>query len=776
VATTPLTTGAPRPALLGAVGAALVVVLGPFVLPSPAGTGAAVGGFLVLLACTGVLVRWRLRRTEAERQLWSKLGASLLAVAGGIVGVGAATALGLPEPAVTAVMCALLLVMMTLTYLGTIRWTRSDPGGSGLDRDHVPNTVCAIVVLVTAAQVVSSLATGGGGLGFGPELPLVVSMAGSLVVLPVLLVTTHGAVARGDLRPTLMAVALVIGIAGSAVVLALDLAIAPWAMVCRAPWPLALAVCAALPEVPHPRERQDVTISSVTGYVVAALALSVVTAAALLGMTGVAVLAGVAAAGSASRVLLDVRELRALVTNRRSSLTDELTGLPNRRGAVAALERTLAERRPLVVALLDLDGFKAVNDSLGHAAGDALLRTVADRLRAVLLPGEVVARLGGDEFLVVAPCGAAAPEARAAELGVAVVHALTAPVQLGAAVVRVGASTGTAVQDDDAGAATRVAETANEAASRLLRAADTAMYEAKRTGAGWVPHDPLRHDDAEGQLALVADLRVALAEHRLVLHHQPQVSCSGGVADGAADGAVVGVADGAVVGVEALVRWPHPVLGLLPPARFLDLAEAHGLMGLLTDEVLLLGVQQQAAWRAAGLRTRLSLNLPASALHDVDLPRRAVALLAAHDVPADAVVLEVPEEVLQRDLERSASVVAALRSAGLRVSIDDFGTGSASLPQLRGVPVDELKLDASFTEALLVDERARAVVASTVQLAHALGVAVVAEGVEDHAVLARLAELGCDAVQGYAVAPPLPAGELALWWPSAAGVGVAARS
>ena len=413
VATAPSTPRAPRPALVGAVGAALVVVLGPFALPDPAGTGAAAAGFLVLLACTGLLVRWRLRRTEAERQLWSMLGASLLAVAGGIVGVGAATAAGLPRPAVTAVMCALLLVMMTLTYLGVIRWTRSAPEGSGLDRDHVLGTVCAIVVLVTAAQVVSHLVTDGGGLGFGPELPLVVSMAGSAVVLPVLLVTTHGALGRGDPRPVLMAVALGIGLAGTAVVLLLDLAYAPWALVPRAPWPLALAVCAALPEVPHPRERQDVAISSVSGYLTAALALPVVAVAALEGMPGVAVLAALAGLGAASRVLLDVRELRALLANRRSSVTDELTGLPNRRGVTAALERALAERRPLVVALLDLDGFKAVNDSLGHAAGDALLRTVADRLRAVLLPGEVVGRLGGDEFVVVAPCAATAPAVRA---------------------------------------------------------------------------------------------------------------------------------------------------------------------------------------------------------------------------------------------------------------------------------------------------------------------------------------------------------------------------
>nr|WP_255479318.1 bifunctional diguanylate cyclase/phosphodiesterase [Quadrisphaera sp. RL12-1S] len=473
-------------------------------------------------------------------------------------------------------------------------------------------------------------------------------------------------------------------------------------------------------------------------------------------MTGVAVVASLAALAASGRLLLDVRELRALVANRRSSLVDELTGLPNRRAVTALLARVLVQRQPVVVAVIDLDRFKDVNDALGHAAGDELLRCAADRLREVLLPGEVVARLGGDEFVVVAPCEPGSGAAlRAATLGTSVVTALGEPVELGAGSVLVGASTGTASwlpplspaagaeDDDDAVALT----------SWLLRAADAAMYDAKRSGSGWVAHDPARHDDAAGQLALVADLRVALAQRQLVLHHQPQVDAT----------------TGRPVGVEALVRWEHPARGLLGPARFLDLAEAHGLMGPLTEEVLRLGVEQLAAWRTGGLTPRMSLNLPASALHDVELPHRVSVLLLQHGVPASSVVLEVTESVLLRDVERSKDVVQALRGAGVRVSIDDFGTGQSSLSRLRDLAVDELKLDASFTAGLLADDRARTIVGSTVALAHALGLSVVAEGVEDAETLACLAALGCDEVQGYLYAAPMPAERCAAWWTARAG-------
>ncbi|WP_194903980.1 bifunctional diguanylate cyclase/phosphodiesterase [Quadrisphaera sp. INWT6] len=648
---------------------------------------------------------------------------------------------------------------MTLTYLGIIRWTRPAVEGSGLDPDHVLSTLCGVVLLTTGALVVMRLGPHPEWGTWGPGSHLLVSMAGSAVAVTALLVTTRGALRRGDPRPALMVAALVVCLAVSAAVLADAVPRIPWGALVRAPWLLAIAVCAALPEVTRPADRQDVAISSITSYVLVALGLPVVAVALVQGMTTVAALAALATAGAVARLLLDVRELLALISNRSASLVDELTGLPNRRGTLAALERAITAEQPLVVAVVDLDHFKEVNDSLGHAVGDALLQAAAARIGSVLQPGEVAGRLGGDEFVVVAP--APSPRARAARLGSDLARALGRPVSLHGISVPLGASVGTSTwqtvgrpDDGDGGSLEgggtypSASEAAADAAGRLLRAADTAMYDAKRTGSGWVSHDPVHHDDPAQQLALVADLRAALAARQLVLHHQPQV-CA---------------ATGYPAGAEALVRWPHPSLGLLAPARFLDLAEAHGLMGPLTDEVLRAGVEQQAAWRAQGLRVRLALNLPASALHDVELPSRVRALLAEHGVGADAVVLEVTESVLLKDPERSSAVVGALRASGVRVSIDDFGTGFSSLARLRNLAVDELKLDASFTGDLLVDARARTIVASSVQLAHALEMTVVAEGVEDAETLEHLVRLGCDEVQGYVFAAPMPADELAAWW------------
>jgi EAL domain-containing protein (putative c-di-GMP-specific phosphodiesterase class I) len=273
------------------------------------------------------------------------------------------------------------------------------------------------------------------------------------------------------------------------------------------------------------------------------------------------------------------------------------------------------------------------------------------------------------------------------------------------------------------------------------------MYAAKRAGTGLAVYDPSRHADSSGHLALVEELRAALTTGQLVLHHQPQVD----------------VRTGRTLGAEALVRWAHPVRGLLGPAQFLPLAEAHGLMGALTDEVLRQAVAQAADWRRRGLDLRISVNLSASNLLDTDLPHRVAGLLADAGLPAESLVLEVTETVLMGDAERSLAVVTALTALGLTVSIDDFGTGYSSLSYLRDLPVAELKLDRSFTADLLEDPRTEAIVASTIDLAHRLGLRVVAEGVEHDATLARLARLGCDESQGYLHSAPLPADRLADW-------------
>jgi diguanylate cyclase len=260
-------------------------------------------------------------------------------------------------------------------------------------------------------------------------------------------------------------------------------------------------------------------------------------------------------------------------------------------------------------------------------------------------------------------------------------------------------------------------------------------------------YDPARLGESSSHLALVEDLRTALTTGQLVLHHQPQID----------------VATGTTLGVESLLRWAHPVRGLLGPAEFLPLAEVHGLMRPLTDEVLRQAVAQAAAWRRSGRDLRVSVNLSASNLLDTDLPKRVADLLDGADVQPEQLVLEVTETVLLSDPERSLAVVGRLADLGVTVSIDDFGTGYSSLSYLRDLPVTELKLDRSFTVDLLTDARTEAIVSSTVTLAHRLGLRVVAEGVEHAATLAHLVELGCDETQGYLHSAPLPADRLEAW-------------
>jgi diguanylate cyclase len=367
---------------------------------------------------------------------------------------------------------------------------------------------------------------------------------------------------------------------------------------------------------------------------------------------------------------------------------------------------------------------------------------VAGRLGEAMAPGDLVGRLGGDEFAIVAGVPAASsPELRAAELRDSLAAWLAEPFEVGGLRLHTGVSIGVTHRDRPTGDDVPLRPT------QLLRQADAAMYDAKRSGRGVAVYDSTRHADSSGHLALVEELRTALTTGQLVLHHQPQVD----------------VLTGRTLGVEALVWWQHPVRGLLGPADFLALAEVHGLMGAVTEEVLSQAVAQSAHWRSEGLDLRVSVNLSASNLLDTDLPQRVADLLHQHDVHPEVLVLEVTESVLLSDPDRSLAVVRGLADLGVEVSIDDFGTGWCSLSYLRVLPLGELKLDRSFTADLLTDARTAAIVASTIDLAHRLGLRVVAEGVEQEATLNRLRELGCDESQGYLHARPLPAEELCGW-------------
>ncbi|TFV63014.1 EAL domain-containing protein [Geodermatophilus sp. DF01-2] len=450
--------------------------------------------------------------------------------------------------------------------------------------------------------------------------------------------------------------------------------------------------------------------------------------------------AGVLAFGAVlaalARTALTFREVKALADSRRQARTDELTGLPNRRRlfeTLGAADVRMARGGTTAVLVLDLDRFKEINDSLGHAVGDALLREVGPRLAGQLRSGDLLARLGGDEFVVLA---AGLDDAGALALAQRLCATLQRPSQLAGMALSVDASVGVAV-----------GPLHSTRAEELLQMADLAMYSAKAGRSGAVVYDEGRHGSGRHRLEAIAQLRRAIDDGELVLHYQPKLSLPTGRVDG----------------VEALVRWEHPERGLLFPDAFIELAESAGLMPALTTRVVDLALAQRRTWADRGWELTVAVNVSPSNLVDERFPDEVTALLARHGVPPAALVLEVTESLLMEDRERAVRVLAGLREAGVGVSIDDYGTGYSSLSYLATLPVTELKLDRTFVSAMTGSPRAAAIVTSTLQLAHALGLVFVAEGVEDQHTVDALAALDCDVVQGYHLSRPLPAQQVQRW-------------
>jgi diguanylate cyclase (GGDEF)-like protein len=437
-----------------------------------------------------------------------------------------------------------------------------------------------------------------------------------------------------------------------------------------------------------------------------------------------------------ARTVLTFREVQGLADSRRQARTDELTGLPNRRSVFEALEAAddrLAEGRGVAVVVLDLDRFKEINDSLGHAVGDALLRQVGPRLNRELREEDLLARLGGDEFVVVVDdLDAAGSLALAARLRAQ----LQQPFRVDGMSLTIDAGVGVAIGPEH-----------SATAEELLQLADLAMYSAKTTRAGVAVYDEERDGDGRNRLEAVEQLRRGIADGELVLHYQPKLALATGVIDG----------------VEALVRWQHPSRGLLFPDAFIDLAESAGLMSRLTSTVVELALAQCRLWADDGCLLTVSVNVSPSNLVDDEFPDEVAALLRRFDLPAGALVLEVTESILMEDRERAVRVLSRLRDAGVGVSIDDYGTGYSSLAYLAALPVTELKLDRVFVAAMTGSSRAASIVTSTLQLAHALDLVLVAEGAEDQATVDALARLGCDVVQGYHLSRPLPPEQLRAW-------------
>ena len=420
------------------------------------------------------------------------------------------------------------------------------------------------------------------------------------------------------------------------------------------------------------------------------------------------------------------------------ALHDTLTGLPNRKMLLTKVSAAIADAGPgdtrVGLFLLDLDRFKDVNDTLGHHAGDDLLVHVAERLGSVLRPEDTVARLGGDEFGVLLPTIRDATMAE--EVAERIRLALAQPFVLNDVHIDLEASIGIALYPAHA-----------KEANELMQRAEVAMYHAKETRSGIETYDAERDPHSTQRLSLFGQLRRAIEDGELVLHYQPKVDLT----------------TGQVAGVEALVRWQHPERGLLSPDTFVPLAEQTGLMKSLTANVLEQALRQTACWQDAGLRIRMAVNVSARDLHDDTFCDRVSAALSRTGVPASFLELELTERVVMADPERALQNLTALSRLGVRLSLDDFGTGYSSLAYLRRLPVTEIKIDKSFVLRMDVDEEDATIVRSTIDLAHGLGLRVLAEGVETAETWQRLSDLGCDAAQGFFLSRPHPAEVVTDW-------------
>ncbi|MET8370249.1 bifunctional diguanylate cyclase/phosphodiesterase [Micromonospora profundi] len=437
------------------------------------------------------------------------------------------------------------------------------------------------------------------------------------------------------------------------------------------------------------------------------------------------------------------RELR-LVTARSSyeAVHDPLTGLANRTAMLSKGDqslRQLAHEHPVALLLLDINQFKEVNDTLGHAAGDQLLRLTANRLSALARPGDLLGRLGGDEFALLLTSvpvlgDRTAPMAYALRQAREIAERLAAPTEVAGVRMSIEVSVGVVVAD---------AGTAD--LTELLRRADIAMYQAKEGGGSVAAYDSTRDAASTDQLALLAELREALeVDDQLVLALQPAVD----------------LATGAPTGVEALIRWQHPRRGWLNPIDFIRPVENSEQLGTFTRYVLNKALGVAAGWAREGLDVPISVNLSARSLLDPRLPAEIAEALRRHQVPPHRLVLEITETVVMSELEVIDEVLSTLRSMGVQLAVDDFGTGFSSLTFLTRIAVDELKVDRSFVIRMADSPEAAAIVRTTVGLAHELGLRVVAEGVETAEQRLALAELGCTSAQGYHFFKPMPADKI----------------
>ncbi|MFM1990525.1 MAG: hypothetical protein RJA99_3482 [Pseudomonadota bacterium] len=427
-----------------------------------------------------------------------------------------------------------------------------------------------------------------------------------------------------------------------------------------------------------------------------------------------------------------VRERRIL----ESALSDPLTGLPNRTLLTERIRHSLGisrrSRAPFCVAVLDLDRFKFINDTLGHGAGDTVLREVARRLRSAVRETDTVARLGGDEFVLLLD----GDEDACREVTTRIVETMRVPLAHRDQLIDIGVSIGVAVHPvhgaDDV---------------TLLRHADAAMYRAKRRRAGVEFFDGESHEVRRSYLSMLGELRSALEGGQLVLDYQPKLDLTSGL----------------IVGLEGLVRWNHPTRGRVPPGEFIPFAEQTGFMREITPWVVGEGARFATMLGDRGLALNVSVNVSAQDIENPSFSGRVGAIIRDSRVEPGRLTLEITESGLLSETDNALSNLQAIAAQGVRLAVDDFGTGYATLKQLQKLPVHELKVDRSFVSGMNTNRGNQTIVRSTIDLAKQLGLRTIAEGVETVAELRALASMGCDEIQGYYLAKPMQSSEVVSW-------------
>ncbi len=432
-----------------------------------------------------------------------------------------------------------------------------------------------------------------------------------------------------------------------------------------------------------------------------------------------------------SRVHERQRDLKHMATH------DALTSLPNREFLQTQLEYEIDEAQrnnsTLALLMIDLDHFKEINDTLGHQVGDGLLQKISERFRAALRSTDTVARLGGDEFAVLLP---GSNNASAQEAAARFLKVLDREFKVIGNKLYIAASIGIAMFPDH-----------GTNTNTLIKHADVAMYNAKRSNTGFEIYDKSTDGNSLERLTLVKDLRNAIINDTLQLCYQPKTE----------------IKTGYIFGAEALLRWNHSERGMIPPDEIVHLAESNGLIGPLTAWVINNALRQCALWRNNGIIFNIAINLSALNLQDSDFLNYVNNQLNAWDIPPSLLIFEITESAMMADPNKAIRILSKLNNIGIRISVDDFGTGFSSLSYLNKLPVSELKIDRSFIMNMLDNANDQIIVKSTIDLAHSLGLQVVAEGIENQLILDKLNELDCDIAQGYHICRPQYAPELTNW-------------